>query len=80
MFASMMGGIRNDIVEHLFKVKFRKETVPARQTPFFKTQKMVLNRGEEGAARPAQREAKKVGRNEDCPCGSGKKYKKCHGQ
>jgi SEC-C motif-containing protein len=31
-------------------------------------------------ARPVAREAAKVGRNEPCPCGSGKKYKKCHGQ
>jgi SEC-C motif-containing protein len=29
--------------------------------------------------RPARREAPKVGRNEPCPCGSGKKFKKCHG-
>jgi preprotein translocase subunit SecA len=31
-------------------------------------------------ARPVVREAPKVGRNDPCPCGSGKKYKKCHGQ
>ena len=31
------------------------------------------------AATPQQREAPKVGRNDPCPCGSGKKYKKCHG-
>jgi SEC-C motif-containing protein len=31
-------------------------------------------------ARPVEREAPKVGRNEPCPCGSGKKFKKCHGQ
>ena len=34
------------------------------------------------AAKPAEtfkREAEKVGRNDPCPCGSGKKYKKCHG-
>jgi SEC-C motif domain protein len=30
-------------------------------------------------ARPVVREAPKVGRNEPCPCGSGKKFKKCHG-
>jgi SEC-C motif-containing protein len=29
--------------------------------------------------KPARRDAPKVGRNEPCPCGSGKKYKKCHG-
>ena len=35
--------------------------------------------GEVQKARPVAREAPKVGRNEPCPCGSGKKYKKCHG-
>lgn len=35
----------------------------------------------EGAApAPFQREERKVGRNEPCPCGSGKKFKHCHGQ
>ncbi|HHX38098.1 MAG TPA: hypothetical protein GX717_08980 [Clostridiaceae bacterium] len=29
---------------------------------------------------PAKRDAKKVGRNDPCPCGSGKKYKHCHGR
>ncbi|MCK7593950.1 preprotein translocase subunit SecA [Pseudomarimonas salicorniae] len=33
-----------------------------------------------GQASPMTREAPKVGRNEPCPCGSGKKYKHCHGQ
>jgi preprotein translocase SecA subunit len=31
------------------------------------------------AAEPVRRDAQKVGRNDPCPCGSGKKYKKCHG-
>jgi preprotein translocase subunit SecA len=34
---------------------------------------------EPGKAQPVRREADKVGRNDPCPCGSGKKYKKCHG-
>lgn len=29
---------------------------------------------------PYQRETKKIGRNDPCPCGSGKKYKKCCGR
>jgi preprotein translocase subunit SecA len=33
-----------------------------------------------GPQTPMQREAPKVGRNDPCPCGSGKKYKHCHGQ
>jgi preprotein translocase subunit SecA len=32
------------------------------------------------AAQPFVREDRKVGRNEHCPCGSGKKYKQCHGK
>ena len=42
---------------------------------------MTTNRGEGNAPAPQQRKSvRKVGRNEPCPCGSGKKYKKCHGQ
>jgi preprotein translocase subunit SecA len=41
--------------------------------------------GEEGSSaalphEPFVRESKKVGRNEPCPCGSGKKFKQCHGK
>jgi preprotein translocase subunit SecA len=32
-----------------------------------------------GEAKPIRRSEPKVGRNDPCPCGSGKKYKKCHG-
>jgi preprotein translocase subunit SecA len=32
-----------------------------------------------GEVQTVRREGKKVGRNDPCPCGSGKKYKKCHG-
>jgi len=35
--------------------------------------------GDDAAVRTVRREAAKVGRNDPCPCGSGKKYKKCHG-
>ncbi|MBN1114747.1 MAG: preprotein translocase subunit SecA [Oligoflexia bacterium] len=40
---------------------------------------LVMNRGESGAA-PVKRNENKVGRNDPCPCGSGKKYKKCCGR
>jgi preprotein translocase subunit SecA len=36
--------------------------------------------GNDAAVSTVRREGKKVGRNDPCPCGSGKKYKKCHGQ
>jgi preprotein translocase subunit SecA len=35
--------------------------------------------GDEDSAKPMRRNEPKVGRNDPCPCGSGKKYKKCHG-
>jgi preprotein translocase subunit SecA len=39
-----------------------------------------MSRGGDGAAAaPVKRAADKVGRNDPCPCGSGKKYKKCCG-
>jgi preprotein translocase subunit SecA len=37
------------------------------------------NRAGSGPVQQFVRETKKVGRNEQCPCGSGKKYKHCHG-
>ena len=36
--------------------------------------------GEEGAAQPYVRKERKIGRNEPCWCGSGKKFKHCHGR
>jgi preprotein translocase subunit SecA len=49
------------------------------ETP--RPQQMSLNRGEAATApkQPVHRTEEKVGRNDPCPCGSGKKYKKCHG-
>jgi len=50
--------------------------VPRPQPP----RNLKYSRGEESDGRqPVRHEAAKVGRNEPCPCGSGKKYKKCHG-
>ncbi|MFN2460106.1 MAG: SEC-C metal-binding domain-containing protein [Candidatus Velthaea sp.] len=41
---------------------------------------MHTNLGDDGApAKPKPATAEKVGRNDLCPCGSGKKYKRCHG-
>ncbi len=55
-----------------------------------KEQEIMLNRGQEAEAKseaaakikaaPMERGERKVGRNQPCPCGSGKKYKKCCGQ
>ncbi len=47
-------------------------------------QELLLNKGpseeEPRHQQPKRRDGDKIGRNADCPCGSGKKYKKCHGR
>ena len=81
MFSSMMDRIKSDALDRLFRVqavKGEEQPPPAVAAP--PPPRMILNRGEEPAApTTVQRQADKVGRNDPCPCGSGKKYKKCHG-
>jgi preprotein translocase subunit SecA len=43
-------------------------------------QNLVYSAGDSTPAGPVKREVAKVGRNDPCPCGSGKKFKKCHGR
>ena len=82
MFSSMMGRIKEEIVEYLFKVRVDKEAEVGMEKSERKRQKVVEHRGqgrEESKPVTVKRAEKKVGRNDPCPCGSGKKYKKCHG-
>ena len=82
MFQFMMNRIQEEVTEYLFKIRIEKEAeVPVEQSPSRK-QRMVEHRGaseEESKPVTVRRDEKKVGRNDPCPCGSGKKYKKCHG-
>ena len=85
MFEEMGHRIEEDVVQKLFTVELARESVAREvelQQP--RPQRMVLSHGEEPlAARPggpARRGGQKVGRNDPCPCGSGKKYKRCHGK
>ena len=81
MFAGMMGRIKGDALDRLFHVQaVRGEASTPPPPPVAPVPRLVLNRGDEPiAAKTVQREQDKVGRNDPCPCGSGKKYKKCHG-
>ncbi|HET6674551.1 MAG TPA: preprotein translocase subunit SecA [Nitrospiraceae bacterium] len=80
MFSSMMDRIKSDALDRLFRVQAVKGEEPPPPPVAAPPPRMILNRGEEPAASPTvQRQADKVGRNDPCPCGSGKKYKKCHG-
>jgi preprotein translocase subunit SecA len=86
MFEAMMGQIDADVVEKVFAVQVaRQEDVEMMQERRRARQpsQLVMSGGAAAgpASRPAaaRREGAKVGRNDPCPCGSGKKYKKCHG-
>ena len=80
MFAAMMDRIKADALERLFRVQAVRGEAPAAAPPPPSPLRMTLNRGEEPAApQTVHRAGAKVGRNDPCPCGSGKKYKKCHG-
>jgi len=80
LFMAMISRIRADVVERIFWVQLaREEDVERIEQEQQKKQRLVFNLGEgQSAAQPVK--SKKVGRNEPCPCGSGKKYKQCCGK
>ncbi|GMT42530.1 MAG: protein translocase subunit SecA [bacterium] len=81
LFQDMIARFRDEVSSLLFRVQVEKGSESStlqrrRQTS------MVEGRGqsEETKVVTQKRSGRKVGRNEPCPCGSGKKYKKCHGK
>ncbi len=79
MFSGMMGLIKSDSLERLLKVQVVQGERPEEVEDASQPRRMIFNRGEGAAPKTVHRAQEKVGRNEPCPCGSGKKYKKCHG-
>ncbi|MEC4674721.1 MAG: preprotein translocase subunit SecA [Nitrospirota bacterium] len=79
MFSAMMDRIKSDALERLFKFQVARGERPDPVEEAPQPKQMMFNRGEAAAPKTVQRTQEKVGRNEPCPCGSGKKYKKCHG-
>jgi preprotein translocase subunit SecA len=73
MFQEMIDAIQEDVVRYLYKVRL----VP--QEHERRVKHIAENRGEEAPRTPV-RVGPKVGRNDPCPCGSGKKYKRCCGR
>jgi len=82
LFMDMMGRIRQEIAQKLFRVQLAREEEIAEMEAEQRRERLALGRqsGRPESQSPAKREADKVGRNDICPCGSGKKYKKCCGQ
>jgi preprotein translocase subunit SecA len=86
MFEKMLARVRDQMVEYVFRVKLppvvarRPEIERAAAGPA-PGQGSVPVGGVQVRKKPQEKYANlKVGRNDPCPCGSGKKYKKCHGQ
>ncbi len=73
LFDKMLDKINKDITLYLLKAEIR-------QNLEVKQVKGSANSGSEKAVKLKPKQSKKVGRNEPCPCGSGKKYKQCCGK
>ncbi|MGF1615321.1 MAG: preprotein translocase subunit SecA [Gammaproteobacteria bacterium] len=96
MFQTLLEGIKHEVIGILSRVQVRAEAdVQAVEAQRRRTADLQFEhpgvRGPEGGQEeqappqaapkvPYVREGRKVGRNEPCPCGSGKKYKHCHGR
>jgi len=91
LFQEMLDRIDTSTIRSLFNLHvvaeqppeaLRQRRLPRRPTSFTFTgpNQGAAPAGEEGGkVKTIVRDQPKVGRNEPCPCGSGKKYKKCHG-
>ncbi len=76
MFNEMERGLKEDYVTYIYRI----ENVRLQEEP--EVQQFSYSGGGEepsGGNKAPRQAANKVGRNDPCPCGSGKKYKKCHG-
>ena len=82
LFMEMMGRIRQEMVNKLFRVQLRREEDVERMEEQQRRQRLILNRvgADDQPKQPTMRDEERIGRNDPCPCGSGKKYKKCCGK
>jgi len=85
MFGVMIDNVKEKTLGALFRIQLVQEDEVDRQALERKQQQqeevMQMRHGEDAAEKkPVKREGAKVGRNTPCPCGSGKKYKKCCGR
>ena len=76
LFDNMLQKVDKDISIFLLKAEVRQNQ-ERKET----TKKQITNDPDKGEVKQQPKRAKKkVGRNDPCPCGSGKKYKQCHGK
>ena len=75
MFNRLIERIEDDVTRYILRAEIRQNL--QREEVAKPT---ATNSGKEEKKRPIQRQTEKVGRNDECPCGSGKKYKQCCGK
>jgi preprotein translocase subunit SecA len=80
MFEELRDAIRDDVTHLIYHVSVSKPgaSAPAQPAPV-PASPMTKIIGKPGDNKQALPSGQKPGRNDPCPCGSGKKYKKCHG-
>lgn len=82
MFTEMLDALKLSVISTLSKVQVRsqEEVEAAEQARIEQAKREAENIQLQDANAPQQKQSeRKIGRNEPCPCGSGKKYKHCHG-
>ncbi len=86
MFLEMLNSVKMDTVTKLFLVRVEKDEdlsirrEVASNISLERRDVVGLASGEREVTKPIRRKGRKIGRNEPCPCGSGKKYKHCCGR
>lgn len=79
MFMDMVTRVKQSSIEKLCLVQVRREEQVS-EMEMKREREYVMSRGDHDAkATTVRREKQKIGRNDPCPCGSGKKYKRCCG-
>ncbi|MFZ5502002.1 MAG: preprotein translocase subunit SecA [Pseudomonadota bacterium] len=89
LFSVMLDAIKREVTQVLMTVQVQSEAdVAAAEAPHAPANvqyhhadyEEALSQADNSARQPVVREGQKVGRNDPCPCGSGRKYKQCHGK
>lgn len=78
MFEAMIISIEEEVAHYIFKAQIRENL--EREEVVKETKAVAANDGKEEKKRKPFVRKENIGRNDPCPCGSGKKYKNCHGQ
>jgi preprotein translocase subunit SecA len=80
LFQGLLNRIQNDITHTIFKVATTTNSLRNNPKSRQASETIMSNVVSTNSSSTAKTKfSHKVGRNEPCPCGSGKKYKKCHG-